>query len=202
VLAAFPGALVSEVADGWEDRWREFHHAIEIGPLWVGPPWQTPPSGAVAVVVDPGRAFGTGAHPTTRLCLELLLEEELGSVVDIGCGSGVLSIAAILLGHAPVIAVDLDEVAVEVARENAAANGIELDARMVDARDGRLPEAGLALANISFEAIALVGPRLGTRRAITAGYLAQDRPALPGFEHRDRRQLDGWAADLFERVPI
>ncbi|HWE81085.1 MAG TPA: 50S ribosomal protein L11 methyltransferase [Gaiellaceae bacterium] len=200
MLAAFPDALVAEFADGWEDRWRDFHHAIEIGPLWVGPPWETPPAGALAVVVDPGRAFGTGAHPTTRLCLELLLDEERGSVVDVGCGSGVLSIAAIRLGHDPVVALDVDEMAVEVAEENARANAVELDARVLDARTGQLPEADLALANISFEAIELVGGRLETRRAITAGYLANDHPRLPGFAHLARRECDGWGADLFERL--
>ena len=61
-----------DVAAGWEDAWRAFHRPVRVGALWVGPPWERPPTDALAVVIDPGRAFGTGAHPTTRLCLELL----------------------------------------------------------------------------------------------------------------------------------
>jgi len=99
---------VEDVAQGWEDAWREFHHGVEIGRLWVGPPWEAAPSGAIPVVIDPGRAFGTGAHPTTRLCLELLQEVEPTSLLDVGCGSGVLSVAAAKLGFAPVGAFDID----------------------------------------------------------------------------------------------
>ena len=87
VLAAYPDALVTAVDDGWEDRWREFHQPARIGPLWIGPPWETQPTDAIAVVIDPGRAFGTGAHASTRLCLELLLGEARGSLLDVGCGS-------------------------------------------------------------------------------------------------------------------
>ncbi len=158
-----------------------------------------PPADVVSVVIDPGRAFGTGAHPSTRLSLELLLDEARGSMLDIGCGSGVISIAAARLGFEPVIAIDLDEAAVEVTRANAGVNGVSLDARLVDARDGELPAAGLAVANISLAAVELVGPHLTAKRAITAGYLASDRLSLPGFRHLERRELDGWAADLFCR---
>src|SRR5207237_4668829 len=101
----------TDVEAGWEERWREFHRPVRIGRLWIGPPWEAPPGDALAVIIEPARAFGTGAHPTTRLCLELLVElrSELGAataVLDIGCGSGVLSIAAAKLGFAPVRAVD------------------------------------------------------------------------------------------------
>ena len=90
----FDVVAVDDVQGGWEDAWREFHHGVVIGSLWVGPPWEQPPPGAVAVVIDPGRAFGTGAHATTRLCLELLQDVEPTSLLDVGCGSGVLSVAA------------------------------------------------------------------------------------------------------------
>ena len=86
-----------------------------MGPLWIGPPWESAPADALAVVIDPGRAFGTGAHATTRLCLELLLDAPRGSVLDVGCGSGVLAIAAARLGFGPVAAVDVDEIAVDAA---------------------------------------------------------------------------------------
>src|SRR5262249_3871509 len=72
---------VDDVPEGWQERWREFHRPVRVGPLWVGPPWLEAPEEAVRVVVDPGRAFGTGAHATTRLCLELLVELERGSLL-------------------------------------------------------------------------------------------------------------------------
>jgi len=201
VLAVFPGATVTTIAEGWEDGWRQFHHGVEIAPLWVGPPWETPPSGAVRVVIDPGRAFGTGAHATTRLCLELLLEERRGGLLDVGCGSGVIAIAAAKLGYHPVSAVDVDDVAVEVARENARRNGVEIDVSSLDVRRDKLPAAGLAVANISFELVEAVGGRLESGRAITSGYLASDLPTIGGYRRIERRERDGWAADVFERTP-
>ena len=72
---------VDEVAEGWEDGWRAFHRGVRVGRCWVGPPWEEPPGDAVAVVIDPGRAFGTGAHPTTRLCLELPPGTQPGEIV-------------------------------------------------------------------------------------------------------------------------
>ena len=124
VRAAFAMVFSEPLVPGWEDRWREFHRPVRAGGLWIGPPWIPVPSGEPAVVVDPGRAFGTGAHPTTRACIELLSRLERGSLLDAGCGSGVVSVAAARLGFAPVTAVDLDGVAVDVARETARANGV------------------------------------------------------------------------------
>ncbi len=117
-LAAFPTASSAVVAAGWEDAWKAFHHGVTVGGIWIGPPWEAP-SGGAAVVIDPGRAFGTGAHPTTRLCVELLARIAPASLLDVGCGSGVLSIAAARLGFGPLVAVDSDPIAVEVALANA-----------------------------------------------------------------------------------
>jgi ribosomal protein L11 methyltransferase len=199
-LAAFPEAAVSDVGDDWFERWREFHRPVRIGSLWVGPPWLEPPTEALTVVIDPGQAFGTGAHPTSRLCLELLLEQAAGSVLDIGCGSGVLAIAAARLGFSPVVAVDLDEISVRVASENAALNGVELDVRVLDARAEQLPAAELAIANVSLDVVEALAGRVASPRLIAAGYLTSDRPVLEGFDRLERRELDGWAADLFARV--
>jgi ribosomal protein L11 methyltransferase len=184
-----------EVEEGWEEAWREFHHGVEIGRLWVGPPWEAPAPGLVPVVIDPGRAFGTGAHPTTRLCLELLQEVEPTSLLDVGSGSGVLSIAAAKLGFAPVSAIDLDEVAVETARANAAANGVEID--LVE----ELPQAELAVMNIALEVVEGLLSKLPVERAITSGYLDRDDPRVAGWQRVDRRVRDGWAADLLEFRP-
>ncbi len=151
-------------------------------------------------MVDPGRAFGTGAHPTTRLCLELLLDLPRTSLLDVGCGSGVLSIAAAQLGFAPVTAVDLEEPAVEATRANAVANGVAVDARLVDALVGPLPPVELVVANIALDVVSALGARIEAPRLVTSGYLAADLPEPAGYEHLERRELDGWAADIFREV--
>jgi ribosomal protein L11 methyltransferase len=185
-----------EVAAGWEDRWREFHRPVRIGSLWVGPPWLAPPPDATPVVIDPGRAFGTGAHPTTQLALSLLLELRPGPLLDIGCGSGVLSIAAAKLGFAPVDAVDVDPVAVETALTNAASNGVVVGARRLDALTAELV-ADIAVANVSLAVVEALAGRLRCRRLVASGYLEADQPRLPGFRRVLRRASDGWAADLY-----
>lgn len=199
VAAAFPDAETTGVAPGWEDAWRAFHRPVVVGGLWIGPPWETPPPGSPAVVIDPGRAFGTGAHATTRLCIELLARTPRGSLLDVGCGSGVLSIAGRRLGFGPVTAVDNDPVAVEVTRENAAVNGVALEASVVDATDAPLPTADVAVVNILLPAVQAVLPRLTTATAVTSGYLDHERPSAPGWVHVDRAEADGWAADRFVR---
>ena len=196
---AFGAGRGRDVPDGWEDSWRSFHKPIRVGRLWVGPPWETPDADSLSVVVDPGRAFGTGSHPTTRLCLELLQDLPAGSVLDVGCGSGVLAIAAAKLGFAPVIARDLDEAAVSATRENAAANGVEIDVARADALVDSLPPADLGVANIALETVEAIGPRLEVSRLLTSGYLQADEPLLSGWRRVDRRRSEGWVADVFER---
>lgn len=182
------------VDEGWEDAWKAFHHGVAIGRLWVGPPWEPAPAGAIRVVVDPGRAFGTGAHATTRLCLELLQAVEPSSLLDVGCGSGVLSVAAAKLGFAPVSAFDLDEAAMEVTRANASANGVEV------AVVHELAPARLAVMNIALEVVEGMLPKLPVERAITSGYLEREGPGVGGWHPVERRVRDGWAADLLERM--
>jgi ribosomal protein L11 methyltransferase len=197
---AFGGGVSVDVGNGWEDRWRDFHRAVRVGPLWIGPPWEEPDPAALAVVIDPGRAFGTGAHPTTRLCLAHLLDHPRGSLLDIGCGSGVLAIAAAKLGFAPVHAVDSDPVAVDAAERNAAANGVEIDVRAADALVAELPRVETALANVTLESVTAVAPRIRAGSLVSSGYLASERPALDDFRLVERREEEGWAADLF--VPL
>jgi ribosomal protein L11 methyltransferase len=181
----------TEVADDWAERWREFHRPLVLPGLVVRPPWiprAVSPSGEtrsfdeVDIVIDPGRAFGTGAHATTRLCLELLLGmerpvvvETTGSgsapaAVDLGCGSGVLGIAAARLGWTPVLALDFDPLAVEATCDNALVNGIGvgevLRAERFDLRSAPVPAAPLVLAN-------LLAPLLLTWCSQLAGGLAE-----------------------------
>jgi len=199
VPADLENALVDDVEAGWEDGWREFHRAVVVGRLWIGPPWVSPAVGLLPVVIDPGRAFGTGAHATTRLCLELLDELPAGSLLDVGCGSGVLAIAAAKIGHSPVTAVDVDPAAIEATRRNAEVNRVAVEARVADARAERLPAAEVAVANIALDVVEEVATGLRSRLAVTSGYLVRDRPELAGFDHVARRTSGDWAADLWRR---
>jgi ribosomal protein L11 methyltransferase len=218
--AAAGGALVdvatSEVADDWSERWREFHRPVTAaGRVHVRAPWHPAPDDPrlVDVVIDPGQAFGTGAHATTRMCLELLLElgdavEPGAPVVDLGCGSGVLAIAAAKLGHGPLLGVDHDPLALDATAQNAAANGVEVAVRPYDlGRDGPAPAAPLVLAN-------LLGPLLrrladagfagaAPRALVASGLLESEADAIAaafarrGLRERTRRTDGEWAALLF-----
>ena len=189
----------SEVPEDWQHRWREFHRAVRVGPLWVGPPWLDAPEDAIAVVIDPGRAFGTGAHPTTQLCLQFLIDLQAPrrSVCDIGCGSGVLAIAAAKLGFAPVVALDHDPATLEAAAENARRNDASIELRLAEALEDPLPRADVAIANISATAIEGVAERAGCELLVTSGYLATEHPRAAVHRHLERRELDGWASDLW-----
>jgi ribosomal protein L11 methyltransferase len=201
-LAAHFGAAAGEdVEPGWEERWRRFHRPARVGPFWIGPPWEEPEPGLVPVKIEPGRAFGTGAHATTRLCLELLLTVAPGSLLDVGCGSGVIAIAAAKAGYGPVVAIDDDAVAVEEARRNARANDVALDIRCLDALAASLPEADVAVINISLAAAEAVAARLECAHLVTSGYLEGEAPRLGGYTALAHREADGWAADVHARDP-
>lgn len=169
----------TEVDDDWADRWREFHNPILVGErVWVRPPWcDRYGSGGpdqhdvIDLVIDPGLAFGTGAHQTTRLCLEAMLgyveraqsgsgPESIGAFADYGTGSGVLAIAAAKLGFYPVWAYDHDPAAVAAARENAEVNGVEINVARVDLRVGIPPLAPLSIANLVTPMLVDIAARL------------------------------------------
>jgi ribosomal protein L11 methyltransferase len=237
--AAAGDALVevstTTVADDWAERWREFHRPLVLGDrLSVRPPWEPRQQTALDLVIDPGRAFGTGAHATTRLCLELLLDLPLpgaggvagvagGSkssgpaeapagdpaVIDLGCGSGVLAIAAAKLGWGKVLALDYDQLAVDATLENAAVNGA---AELIEVRRFNLvvepvPPAPLVLANLLRPLLlswssAMVGTAHG--QIVASGLLIDEADVISRSFHehgyRECTRLTGgeWAALLFE----
>ena len=197
---AFGGAQATDVDAGWEERWRSFHRPVTVGPLWVGPPWEAAPADMTAIVIEPGRAFGTGGHATTRLCLELLLDLPRGSLLDVGCGSGVLAISAARLGFAPVVAIDVDPLAVEATLSNASTNGAAVEARLLDATREPLPAVATVVANITLGAVQEVAAAADCERLVTSGYLVSDQPALPGYAHVRRSDGEGWEADVWEAV--
>jgi ribosomal protein L11 methyltransferase len=157
--AAAGGALVdvttTAVPDDWADRWADFHRPIEVaGRIGVRPSWWDPQDDLIDIVVDPGRAFGTGGHPTTRLSLALLIELEVagkasGPIADWGTGSGVLAIAAAKLGWSPVTGCDREEASLETAQANAEANGVELALGRLDVRETPPPLAPTVVANLT-----------------------------------------------------
>jgi ribosomal protein L11 methyltransferase len=198
--ATLGGDVVSTpVEPGWEGRWRSFHRPVRAGGLWIGPPWEKAPPDEIAIVIDPGRAFGTGAHPTTRASLQLLAGASRGNLVDAGCGSGVLSVAAAKLGFDPVVAVDVDQIAVEATLDNAQRNGVSVEARRLDALADELPSADVVVANLELAAVEPLLTRLSSHAAIVSGYLASDRLRAPGWLRVARVQLSGWAADALVR---
>ncbi len=200
IARAFGAAREDDVADDWAERWRTFHRPARAGPFWIGPSWEGAPDDAITLVIDPGLAFGTGAHATTRLCLELLAEVAPGSLLDAGCGSGVLSIAAAKLGFSPVHALDDDPFAVRTTVENAKVNGVTVSATAADVTQADLPTVDVAVANIALETVAQLAARLDARELVVSGYLERDTPITPGWTHVARRTLDGWAADRLRRA--
>jgi ribosomal protein L11 methyltransferase len=209
VRAAAGGGLVDvstrEIADDWSERWRSFHRPLVLGDrLVVRPPWEPVSNAALDVIIDPGQAFGTGAHATTALCLELMLDGSgsRGSFVDVGCGSGVLAIVAAKLGWSPVLALDYDHAAVEATRENARVNDVDLEVGRFDLRREQVPDADFVVANV------LAGPLVtwaGFQRRlppdlILSGLLATEADrvaeayARRGLHERARRKRGEWAA--------
>jgi ribosomal protein L11 methyltransferase len=213
VRAAAGEALVevstSEIGDDWAERWREFHRPLVLGDrLAVRPPWEPPQNAAIDIVIDPGQAFGTGAHATTRLCLELLLDLEPGGpVLDLGCGSGVLAVAAAKLGFAPVRAVDHDPLAVRATADNAAVNGVELDVARCDLRTDPLPAAPTVLANLLRPLLLVYAERMTEppERLIVSGLLDAEVDEVArafagrGLREKQRSKRDAWNAALLLR---
>jgi len=196
-----------EVPDDWEERWKRFHAPILVADrLYVRPPWEEAPvrPGVIDLRIDPGRAFGTGAHATTRLCLELLAGlDEKGSFCDLGCGSGVLAIAAAKLGYGPIEAVDSDRLAVDATNLNARDNGVALDVvRRANLREEAPPQADTIAANLMRPLLLRVAELIDSRPSalILSGLLDHeaDEVAAAFAPLVEQRRLSdrGWTALL------
>ncbi|MGH2980447.1 MAG: 50S ribosomal protein L11 methyltransferase [Solirubrobacterales bacterium] len=200
----------TEVPDDWADRWQDFHQPLLIGDrVWVRPSWAEPSDGAIDVVIEPGRAFGTGAHLTTRLCVELLVElagagAAKGPLTDLGTGSGVLAIVAAKLGWAPVTGFDHEPASLAAAEANGSANGVQLVLDRVNLRQELPGLAPVVVANLTSPllrgiAAALEGRGL-PRHLICSGLLQAEadevggRFADAGLVERERRHEGDWAA--------
>jgi ribosomal protein L11 methyltransferase len=230
--AAVGGSLVEvrseRVPDDWRERWKRFYHPLLIGGrVYVRPPWERAAErgGVVEVVIDPGQAFGTGTHPTTSMCLELLVHavgrrsgfrrfRRSKSLCDLGCGSGVLAIAAAKLGFDPVVGLDVERSALAESDRNARRNYVEIEFRRLDLRERKAPVADVVTANLTADLLGRVlelwssgGARPG--RLIASGMLEEeaDRVAasLEAAGLRERRRLTekGWAAlDAAPSLPL
>jgi ribosomal protein L11 methyltransferase len=220
VQAAAGGSLVdvttTSVPDDWADRWADFHRPIEVsGRIGVRPSWWDPKEGLIDVVVDPGRAFGTGGHPTTRLCLALLVElddagEASGPIADWGTGSGVLGIAAAKLGWSPVTGCDREPASLETAQANAEANGVKMSIERVDVREGAPPVAPTVVANLTGNLLRdcaghLAQAGVTPATLVCSGMLEAELDEVirafepTGLAESERRVENGWGALLMRR---
>lgn len=214
VADRWPTRVVEVEGEGWMDAWRPWARSVRVGRLVVTPPWVEARADAggddLVVTIDPGRAFGTGSHPSTVLALEALLERcRAGSaVLDVGCGSGVLSVVAARLGAGRVVGVDVDPGAVTATLDNAGANGVggQVVASTTPVAD--LDQAfDLVLANIGAATLVDLAPAVVARVAaggtlVLSGLLEARVPDLLAaygeLEVEAVPALDGWAAPVLQ----
>ncbi|MDH2198500.1 50S ribosomal protein L11 methyltransferase [Ectopseudomonas oleovorans] len=198
---ALPEHHVERIEDqDWERSWMDGFQPMRFGQrLWIVPSWHAAPQpDAVNLLLDPGLAFGTGTHPTTALCLEWLDGQNLDncSVLDFGCGSGILAIAALLLGAPQAAGTDIDPQALEASRDNASRNGID-PARFPVYLPADLPQqpADVVVANI------LAGPLVSLAPQITALVKSGGRLALSGILAEQAEEVRAAYASAFDLDP-
>lgn len=198
--------------DSWRDALRDFHQPVVAGRVRVRPPWVGPVAGMHDVVIDPGMAFGTGQHPTTRTALELLQRiPARGAVLDAGCGSGVLAIAARRLGLGPVVAIDFDPDAVSATTRAARANMVDgIAVQRATIGEDPLPARPILLANITLEVLTVLADQLadtgtggdaaGVAHAVLSGLREHEVDAAVavfaplGLAEAERLPEGGWAS--------
>jgi len=200
VLPDWMTATPEAVPDGWREAWRKFHKPTQIGDVWVRPPWLAEPEDAI--ILEPGHAFGTGSHGTTRGAGMLLLDEPPGRLLDLGCGSGLLSILGAKRGHSPILAMDIDDFAIDSTLENAEVNGVadQIEVRKGDVIVEPLPESDLVVANIERKLIEMLLQRdCLPDRIIVSGLRIEDDVAMDGWSVQREIVLDGWRSALVTR---
>ncbi|MDR2030929.1 MAG: 50S ribosomal protein L11 methyltransferase [Azoarcus sp.] len=192
-LAAAPPFDIEEVAEqDWVQRTQSQFAPLRVTDrLWIVPSWHAAPDAdAINIALDPGMAFGTGSHPTTRLCLEWLCETVRPglSLLDYGCGSGILGIAAARLGAGTVLGVDIDERALEAARDNAARNGVGGIVHVQHSSAALEATFDLVVANILTNPLCVLAPAIAARVA-AGGWVA-----LSGvLEQQAGQVIDAWS---------
>lgn len=198
---ALPEHQIERIEDqDWERSWMDNFQPMRFGRrLWIVPSWhEAPEPDAVNLLLDPGLAFGTGTHPTTALCLEWLDGQELDGceVLDFGCGSGILAIAALLLGAHQAVGTDIDPQALEASRDNATRNGID-PARFPVYLPADLPAkpAEVVVANI------LAGPLVSLAPQITSLVAPGGSLALSGILAEQAEEVRAAYADAFDLDP-
>jgi len=200
--AELPEHQAEVIADqDWERSWMDNFQPMRFGQrLWIVPSWHAAPEpDAVNLLLDPGLAFGTGTHPTTALCLEWLDGQDLQdcNVLDCGCGSGILAIAALLLGAKQAVGTDIDYQAIEASRDNAERNGIDAS-RFPLYLPEQLPaeQADVVVANI------LAGPLVALAPQITSLVKPGGRLALSGILAEQGEDVAAAYADAFDLDPL
>ncbi|MFM4808002.1 50S ribosomal protein L11 methyltransferase [Aeromonas hydrophila] len=195
------GYKVEQLEDkDWVREWMDHFHPMQFGErLWICPSWRDVPNpDAVNVMLDPGLAFGTGTHPTTALCLQWLDGLDLAgkTVVDFGCGSGILGIAALKLGAARVIGIDIDPQAIQASRDNAERNGVAAQIELyLPADQPQDVEADVVVANI------LAGPLRELAPLIAGHGKAGSLMALSGVLESQAPELEIIYGQWFEMDP-
>lgn len=183
----------------WEREWMDNFHPMQFGErLWICPSWRdVPQPDAVNVMLDPGLAFGTGTHPTTAMCLRWLdgIDMEGKTVVDFGCGSGILAIAALKLGASEVIGIDIDPQALEATMENARRNDVADLIQVFLPEDQPTLEADIVMANI------LSGPLLELRPIITSYCKTGGKLVLSGILAEQIERIEDAYRENFELQP-
>ncbi len=207
--------LVWKIVDDsdWKDNWKEYFKPAKITDnIVIKPSWEAYDAndGELVIEIDPGMAFGTGTHPTTFLCIRLLekyIEPDRDTVLDVGCGSGILSIAAALLGAGEILAVDIDPVAVEVSEENAKRNGVSEKVRSIygDLTKGLNEKADIVVANLMADLVVMLTADVaahlkGKSIYISSGILIEKKQMVAaaieekGFQILDILEEGEWCA--------